>query len=495
MSLGSLLIENGLVSEAAVNQALACQRAQGGGRLGEILVSLGHLSSADLARVLNAVPPAPRTLAETGVELTDLLDLLMKGAQSGAVDTAGKAADLLCLPQRVAQDLVDQAGERQLVEVVGAIRTLTSAIPRFAPTTKGRDWAAQAFERNGYLGPAPVPLAAFVERIRRQAIGDERVPPEAVRRSLDGLIMSDALIRRVGPALNSGRPMLLYGPPGNGKTSVAQRIGAVFRTTIYLPHAVLVGGQIIKVFDPNLHRRVAPPLEEAGPGTIRTAPLDPRWVPCRRPFVVAGGELTLEMLDLSFNATARFYEAPLHVKALNGTFLIDDFGRQLVQPEALLNRWTVPMESRVDYLKLHTGQSFAIPFDALVIFSTNLSPGRLMDEAFLRRIPHKIEVKGPRAAEYRQIFRAAASARGIEAPDEAVDLVIAELTERNSFPLAGYQPGFLLDQVAAICKYEGHPPRLDAERLLFAIANLYTEDAPGRRQPVGTPLPGLDQAA
>ena len=496
MSLGELLVENGLVTRDDVSHALRHQRALGG-RIGEILVAMGRIAIGDLKRVLNAVPEVPLTIAETGIDITLLLDLLLKAAQSGAVDTAAKVAELLCLPQRVAQQLVDEAGERQLIEVVGAVRTLTSAVPRFAPTVKGRDWAQQALLRDAYLGPAPVPLAGFVDRIRRQAVGDERVPPEAVRRAFNDLTMPEAMVRRIGPALNSARPMLLYGPPGNGKTSVAQRIGAVFRTTIYLPHCFEVGGQIVKVFDPNLHRRASPPIEEVGLGNIRATPMDPRWVPCRRPFVVAGGELTLEMLDLSFNAVAKFYEAPLHVKALNGTFLIDDFGRQLVQPEALLNRWIVPMESRVDYLKLHTGRSFEIPFDALVIFSTNLSPGRLMDEAFLRRIPHKIEVKGPGREEYRTIFRRAAAARGLDVGEEAIDFLIAELTEHNDFPLAGYQPGFLLDQVLAIQKYEGGPVRVDIDTLRFAIANLYTEDAPGRRQPIdhGGAAPDLIRAA
>ena len=213
---------------------------------------------------------------------------------------------------------------------------------------------------------------------------------------------------------------------------------------------------------------------------IRVTPMDPRWVPCRRPFAITGGELTLEMLDLSY-ATSRFYEAPLHVKALNGTFLIDDFGRQLVRPEVLLNRWIVPMESGVDYLKLHTGKSFALPFDALVVFSTNMAPSQLMDEAFLRRIPHKIEVPAPGVEEYRTIFRRLASRRGITVADELIEFVIAELTVRNAFALAGYQPGFLLDQAMAFCKFEGREPIVDEEILRFAITNLYTEDSPGRR--------------
>ena len=214
------------------------------------------------------------------------------------------------------------------------------------------------------------------------------------------LIVSEEFIHRVGPAINSGRSILLYGPPGNGKTSVAEQIGAIFKDTIYIPYCFEVEGQIIKVFDPGIHKRIERNTEGATRGTLRREDFDQRWVPCRRPFIVTGGELTLEMLDLSFNALAKFYEAPLHIKALGGIFAIDDFGRQLVSPEALLNRWIVPLESRVEYLKLHTGKSFSVPFDELVVFSTNLAPRDLMDPAFLRRIPYKMEIAGPTPEEY-----------------------------------------------------------------------------------------------
>jgi hypothetical protein len=483
MLLGEILVANGLVAPAEVEAALATQRLRGG-RLGEILLARGSLREEDLRAALEAVPDAPLSLAETGLGLPDLLDLLAKAMQMGTVDTAAKAAEELRLPPRLAQQLMDEAKERKLVEVLGQTGGGPSILiqPRFGLSAAGKDWARQAFEKNGYVGSAPVPLADLAARIRRQAIGGERVAPEAVARALAGLVASDRLVERVGPAINSGRAMLLYGPPGNGKTSVAERIGSVYASTIYVPYCFETGGQIVKVFDPDIHRPVpAPPPDAAARGgSIRARGLDPRWVACRRPFVVTGGELTLEMLDLSFNPLAKFYEAPLHVKALNGTFLIDDFGRQLVRPEALLNRWIVPMESRVDYLKLHTGKSFSLPFDALVIFSTNMPPGQLMDPAFLRRIPYKIEVEGPCPAAYRRIFRGAATSRGIqEVPDGAIDFVVAELTERNGFPLAAYQPGFLVDQVLAACRYLGVPPRLDRDLLAAAIGNLYTRDSPG----------------
>ena len=226
-----------------------------------------------------------------------------------------------------------------------------------------------------------------------------------IRAAVGDLEMDESILEQAGPALNSGRAILLYGPPGNGKTTVAMRFASVFHDVIYIPYAVEVEGQIIRVFDPSVHTEVtAARDDETSLSFVRQDEYDARWVPCRRPFVITGGELTLEMLDLRYDQTGHYYEAPLHMKALGGCFLIDDFGRQLVSPANLLNRWIVPLESRIDYLKLHTGKSFSIPFEEMVIFSTNLEPEQLMDPAFLRRLPYKIEVGAPAIERYRRIF-------------------------------------------------------------------------------------------
>ncbi len=243
---------------------------------------------------------------------------------------------------------------------------------------------------------------------------------------------------------------------------------------IYIPYAIMIEGQIIRVFDPSVHVQLtsALPRDDNELSLTRREELDARWVPCRRPFIVCGGELTLEMLDLRYNATARFYEAPLHMKALGGCFIIDDFGRQLVSPTNLLNRWIVPLESRVDYLKLHTGKSFSIPFEELVMFSTNLDPEDLMDPAFLRRLPYKIEIGPPSLKIYARIFRVEAERLGIELDDVTFEGIVYKITKEKGLELAAYQPKFIVDQVVATCRFMGQPPHFEPRFIDYAIDNL-----------------------
>jgi hypothetical protein len=476
MLLGDILVSQGLVTPDDIKAALERQQAKGG-IIGDHLVALGKLDPADLETVMRAPPPSPKSIEETGLELAELLNLLSKAMYSGSTETPSKMADLLKLPPRTVQLLIEQAQERKLLDILGAVGASAVSELRYVLTEKGRQWALEALGQNQYVGPAPVSLAAYTERIQRQRITNERVDRAAIDAAFAQMVISETFVLQIGPAINSGRSILLYGPPGNGKTSVAEKIGNIFSDTIYIPYCVEVDGQVIKVFDPSIHRRVQRSSEAGARGTLRREDFDQRWVPCRRPFIVAGGELTLEMLDLSFNSLAKFYEAPLHVKALGGIFAIDDFGRQMVSPEALLNRWIVPLESRVEYLKLHTGKSFALPFDELVVFSTNLAPRDLMDPAFLRRIPYKLEIAGPSPEEFRRIFRGVARACDLEASDEIIDFVIAELRD-NAFPLASYQPKFIIDQVRAASKFEGIPAQFRTDLVAMALGNLFTKDTP-----------------
>jgi hypothetical protein len=486
MQLGDILVAQGLVSPEDLEAALERQR-QEGGLLGENLVALGKLSPEDLDSVLHSTPPAPRSLEETGIALADLLNLVTKAMYSNSLETPSMIIEQLKLPPLAVQQLLQQAKDRKLVDVLGSSGLRAVSELRYALTEKGKQWAQDAMALNQYIGPAPVPLSAFCERVARQAIANERVDRQSIDGAFKKMIVSEDFVQEIGPAINSGRSILLYGPPGNGKTTVAEKIGDMFRDVVYIPYCIEVEGQIIKLFDAATHKQI-PQANTTRPGSLRREDFDKRWVPCRRPFIVTGGELTLEMLDLGFNAQAKFYEAPLHIKALGGIFVIDDFGRQIVSPEALLNRWIVPLESRVDFLKLHTGKSFSLPFDELVIFSTNLAPSELMDPAFLRRIPYKIEVTAPSKEDYRRIFRAVAGASGFEEAEEMCQFVIAELRERNDFPLASYQPKFILDQVRAACKFRGIAPQFRAEFVERALKNLFTKDSPGYGARVNRPV-------
>jgi hypothetical protein len=248
----------------------------------------------------------------------------------------------------------------------------------------------------------------------------------------------------------------------------------VFTDLIYVPYAVIVEGQIIRFYDPSIHVPIALPAaaEETAASFMRLEDYDGRWLPCQRPFVIAGGELTLEMLELSYDQNSHFYEAPLHMKALGGCFVIDDFGRQLVSPTQLLNRWIVPLESRVDYLKLHTGKSFTIPFEEMVMFSTNLEPEDLMDPAFLRRLPYKIEVGPPTVAMYKQIFAKECLRANLPLAEEVVDAIVHKLCDEKQLPLAAYQPKFIVDQVLATCRFLGQPPHFEPRFVDYAIDNL-----------------------
>jgi hypothetical protein len=472
MFIGDLLIAHGLVTAVDVTAALDHQKAHGG-RLGESLIALGKMRAADLETVLQGAPPAPSSIEDTGLLLPDLLNLLTKVMYGGGGETPTAIAEILKLPNKIVALLLEQAAERKLLDILGGATARIISEMRYALSEKGKQWAVEALGQNQYVGPAPVSLSAYHDRIHRQRITNERVDRAAIDRAFAGLVISADFIKQIGPAINSGQAILLYGPPGNGKTTVGERIGDIFKDVAYIPYCFEVEGQIVKVFDPGVHRTFQQkPGQSVKSTAVRREDFDSRWVPCRRPFIVAGGELTLEMLDLSFNPLAKFYEAPLHIKALGGIFMIDDFGRQIVSPEALLNRWIVPLGRRVDYLKLHTGKSFSLPFDELVIFSTNLAPKDLMDPAFLRRIPYKLEIAAPSIAEYRQIFIGLSKVAGLDASIAMVDSVIAELRDRSGMPLASYQPKFILDQVNAACKFAGIPPQLRPELLTNALNNL-----------------------
>lgn len=480
MQLGDILVAKGLVSREDIDRAIEHQRANGG-RLGVCLVDLEIVTQEQIDEVLSEAPAMPRNLDDTGVDPIILLQLVIKGMHSENLERPSQISDATKLPNVIVNALLKDAVDRKLVEALGQAAgggagALLGEL-RYGLTRAGRDWALESLDQCSYFGPAPVSFDAYRERIMRQRITNEWVNRPMLEDAFKDLVIPERFVTRLGPAINSGTAILIYGPAGNGKTTVAEIVGEVFQNVIYVPHCFEVDTQIVKVFDPAVHRTIGDSAADSeGPRGLRRERFDTRWVACYRPMVITGGELTLEMLDLKYSEVAKFYEAPLHIKALNGTFLIDDFGRQRVKPEDILNRWIVPLISRIDYLNLHTGKSIEIPFDELVIFSTNLHPNDLMDPAFQRRIAYKLETLEPPEDVFRKVFQGMAAKQGLELTDEIYDQVIKEIRSFEQ-PLAYFQPKFIVEQVLASCKFEGTNPQFTKENVEDALMNLIIREA------------------
>jgi hypothetical protein len=489
MRLGDLLIQAKMVTVEDVAKALELQ-AESGGRLGDHLVATGAIPQEQLDAFLYRMPTEPADIAATCLDVPDLLSLFMKLVYTGRLESVRQFVDAIKLPYHIVVDLVAMAVDRQLLRTLGSRESASLIDMSYVLTEEGRRWTLDALQQMRYVGPAPVTLEEFSHQVNLQKITNELVTFDRIRDAFGDLCFHDSIIEQSGPALNSGRAMLLYGPPGNGKTSIALSFAHVFNDVIYVPYAITVEGQIIRVYDSSFHVVLNPTSlnDESRLSFVRREEYDSRWVPCRRPFIFTGGELTLEMLDLRYDEASNFYEAPLHVKALGGCFVIDDFGRQLVSPTNLLNRWIAPLENKIDYLKLHTGTSFALPFEEMVIFSTNLEPESLMDPAFLRRLPYKIEVGAPTLDLYKRIFDKECDRMGLTLPHELFNLIVYRVTKDKGLGLAAYQPKFIVDQVVATCRFMGQTPHFEPRFIEYAIDNLRV------RRPLTEPASTISQS-
>lgn len=425
-------------------------------------VSAGTVAPAEF------VPRPPRSVQETGLSLGFLVDLALKILYFEGFLSGYELAERMKLPYSgVVDQVIEFLKREKLCEVKGA-GGFAEAAYQYAISDKGRLMAREALDRSHYAGPAPVPLEAYNDAVRKQSLGQIVVHQRTMRQALSHLVISEEVFAKLGPAVNSGKSIFLYGPPGNGKTVIAEAIGKMIMTgTIYIPYAVEVDGQVIKVFDSVNHVVAEPPA--AG----RNA--DPRWVCIRRPMIMVGGELTLETLDLVYDETNKYYEAPFQMKANGGMLLIDDFGRQQVRPRDLLNRWIVPLEKRVDFLTLHTGRKIEVPFDVLIVFATNLAPKDLVDEAFLRRIRHKIEIKNPTFDEYREIFRRVCQQKGVPYDDRGLAYLLQEYYIKPRRPLRACHPRDLVEQLIDIARYLNVPPTLSPELIDRAASAYFVE--------------------
>jgi len=410
----------------------------------------------------SAAPIAPANIEETGLTAGFVAELALKMLYQKGQSSASDMSDTMCLPlTQVLQPVLDYLKAEHLVEVKGG-SSMAAATYMHVLSSKGTERAREALARNGYVGPAPVTLPQYVARIRKQSLGDLNITWELLKKSLSNLVLPEHTMRQLGPAINSGKSIFLFGPPGTGKSSVAQSLSGLLQGGMVLPYAILVGNQVIRVFDVTRHR----------PLVALDARFDRRWVPVARPFIEVGGELTLADLDFRVDETTKVHEAPFQMKASGGILVIDDFGRQRVSPEELLNRWIVPLDRDVDYLTLNDGRKLEMPFDSLLIFSTNRTPSSLVDEAFLRRIQYKIELKPPTAEEFGEILRRVCEKQGLQFHPQAAMWIVQYATERK-IPLRSCQPRDLMNHVSAAARFLQQPIAITPELVRLACETYF----------------------
>ncbi|MBF6599669.1 MAG: ATP-binding protein [Dehalococcoidia bacterium] len=424
----------------------------------------------------------PQTVEETGLDFSLVLDLVIKSIYFAGRPAARNVATQLALSFPAVDEVLQFLKQQQLAEVVGS-SGMGEQLYQYSLSSKGLEKAEEALNRNQYIGPAPVRFEDYLSVLRRQSVTSIRVSPDTVESAVSHLVLDPHVPEALGPAVNSGRSMLLYGGSGNGKSTITTAIGRMLPGEVLIPYAVEINGTIIKVFDPRVHHEIPSDqqLERRSsdasmPGGDRRR--DRRWVVARRPMITAGGELTLKELELRYAPQSQFYVAPLQWKANSGILIVDDFGRQMIQPKELLNRWIVPMEERVDHLSLHTGDTLEVPFDVLLIFSTNLQPSELGDEAFFRRIRHKIQIPDPTREQFLEILARVCQQREIPLETEAALYLIDQYYRRPGRGFKGSHPRDIVDLVMDICAYRGESAAFSRRHLDAACQSYFVSLQP-----------------
>ena len=421
-------------------------------------------------------PPAPRQIQEMQLPVVMMRDILIKTMFRKNVDMVTELARAICLPIQVTQELVDMARDQRLVEATGTLNANSGNEMGYQLTDAGKARALDALSQSEYFGAMPVPLDVYREQVKRQSIRNLLVTRQQLTDAMGHLVLPDELIGNLGPAVSAGRSILMYGPPGNGKSSISNGIRDALGDKVYVPRAIEYAGQVITVYDPIVHSAAEDDVDDPTQLRRTSGKFDTRYVCCERPTVITGGELSLNMLDLVYNPTAKTYQAPLQLKSTGGIFIVDDLGRQAESPQSLVNRWIVPLEESKDILSLQSGEKFEVPFDTLVIFSTNFHPNEIFDQAALRRIFFKIKIDGPDQPNYLKIFSLVAKKKKMPLNEAALIHLLKVKYPTIDNVYANYQPIFLIDQMIAICEFEGIPYQMTPALIDRAWANMFVKD-------------------
>ena len=420
-------------------------------------------------------PQTPKTLADTGISIVMLKDILLKTMFRTNLDQASTIAKAIALSVPLTQDLIDMARSQRMLEATGVLHANSSGEMGYQLTEAGKARALDALAQSEYYGAVPVPLEQYRLQIERQSIRNIKLNREQLLSGMGHLILPPELIGNLGPAVSSGRSILMYGPPGNGKSSISHGIRAAIGDKVYVPRAIEYSGQVISVYDPIVHAAAEDVVDD--PNSLRRTSnrYDQRYVHCERPSVITGGELSLDMLDLSYNPVSRTYQAPLQLKATGGIFIIDDLGRQAEPPQKIVNRWIVPLEESRDILTLQSGEKFTVPFDTLVIFSTNFHPNEIFDGAALRRIFFKIKIDGPDQEMFLKIFAMVARKKKMPLDEKALMHLLKVKYPTINMNFANYQPTFLIDQMISMCEFEGIPTQMTPDLIDRAWGNMFVK--------------------